>query len=62
MKFKMIVLLSLSTLMFSGCGHFRHKGECACGKMETKKECAGGECPVEKKCDDCKKTEDKTSK
>lgn len=71
MNLKMIVMLSLATLMMSACGHKHHKpdGCGGCAKSEAHKdcsgkECAGGECSLEdkKKCADCRKDEEKPAK
>ena len=62
MKLKTIVLLTLSAFVFSGCGHFRHKGGCCSCKTEAKKDCSSGECSMDKKCGGCQKNEEKASK
>lgn len=50
MKLKMILMLSVASLMMSACGHRYHK-HCGspCGGSEAKKECREGECSLEKK-------------
>ncbi len=49
MKLKMVLMLSVFSLMTSACMHKHHKSCCSPCGSEAKKECRDGECSMEKK-------------
>lgn len=65
MSFKMVMMLSVTSLLLGACGHMGHKKDsCCCGKAQMKSECSGGsECSLgDKKCQDEKKADEKPAK